>query len=306
MFALVSTPDPNQRLVVREFDEPVPNANEVLVEVKAFSLNRGELRLLELRPNGWRPGQDVAGVVVERAADGSGPDVGTRIVALLEMGGWAERVAVRTDRLAPLPDSVSFEQAATLPIAGLTALRTVRLGESLLGKTALITGARGGVGHFAVQLAAASGAIVTALASSQASAAQLQALGADEVVSKPSASTRVFDFAIESIGGETFRGVLGAMNPRGTVVVIGNASGEDARFRIYDFFGHEDVKILSFLSYNSPQTVSRDLAILVDLIVRGKLRPQIGLTRSWREINGNLIALRDRQFFGKAVFLVSE
>src|SRR5438105_13998308 len=123
MRALVSTPDGPAPAEIREVEEPSPAPNELLLEVRAASLNRGELNLLPNRP-GWRPGQDVAGVVVRAAADGNGPPAGSRVVAAVEQGGWAERVPASTNRLAVLPDNVSFAAAATLPVAGLTALRT--------------------------------------------------------------------------------------------------------------------------------------------------------------------------------------
>jgi NADPH2:quinone reductase len=74
--------------------EPAPAANEALVAVHRFSLNRGETRLFQVRPEGWRPGQDIAGVVVRQATDGSGPGAGTRVVCLTDWEGWAERAAV--------------------------------------------------------------------------------------------------------------------------------------------------------------------------------------------------------------------
>jgi NADPH:quinone reductase len=126
MLALVTSPDSATGLRFAESEEPQPLATEALVSVHATSLNRGELRLLTIRPNGWIPGQDIVGVVERAAADGSGPAVGTRVAALVDQAGWAERVAVSTDRLAVLPDGVSFVSAATLPVAGTTALRTLR------------------------------------------------------------------------------------------------------------------------------------------------------------------------------------
>src|SRR4051812_35414798 len=112
MRAIVSTPDKAEPVSVQEVGEPSVAADEVLIDVAAFSINRGELGSLTRQPAGWQPGQDIAGVVRRAAADGSGPAVGTRIVGLVEEFGWAERAAVRTTRLALLADNVRFEDAA--------------------------------------------------------------------------------------------------------------------------------------------------------------------------------------------------
>ena len=163
MLGLVNTPNGKAPVELRELPEPQPSRNEALVEVRAFSLNRGELRSFRNNEEGWVPGQDVAGVVLQQAASGEGPPAGARVVALTDEFGWAQRVAVPSHRMAALPESVSFSQAATLPVAGLTALRTLRHGGPLIGRRVLITGAAGGVGMLAVQLAAHSGAHVTAV-----------------------------------------------------------------------------------------------------------------------------------------------
>src|SRR2546422_5180534 len=180
MLAVVNTPAGPEPVAIREVAEPEPKPNEALVAVHGFSLNRGELRLFQVRPEGWRPGQDIAGVVLRAAADGSGPAAGTRVVALCDWEGWAERAAVPSHRIAPIADNVSFPAAAALPVAGLTALRALRHGAPLLGKRVLITGAAGGVGHLATQLAARSGAHVTAVVASRERAKHLR--GADEII----------------------------------------------------------------------------------------------------------------------------
>ena len=182
MLALVNTPNGNAPVELRQVQEPAPGLHEALVAVQAFSLNRGELRSFRNNEEGWIPGQDISGIVLRQAADGSGPPAGTRIVALMDEFGWAERAAAPTQRIAVLPDTVSFAAAAALPVAGLTALRTLRHGAPLLGKRVLITGAAGGVGHLAVQLAARSGARVTAVAGRPERAAGLRELGATDVV----------------------------------------------------------------------------------------------------------------------------
>src|SRR2546430_3468950 len=126
MLALINSPNAAAPVELREVPEPQPAQNEAVVEVRAFSLNRGELRLLQMRPEGWRPGQDISGVVVQPAANGSGPEAGARVVALTDNAGWAQRAAVPAHRMATLPDHVLLEEAPALPVAGLTALRTVR------------------------------------------------------------------------------------------------------------------------------------------------------------------------------------
>ncbi len=113
-----------QRDGPRVVPEPAAYPDEAIIAVYASSLNRGELALLAGRPEGWRPGQDIAGVVATPAADGSGPRAGARVVGLVEGAGWSQRVAVPVSRLAALPDPVSFAAAAALPMAGLTAQRT--------------------------------------------------------------------------------------------------------------------------------------------------------------------------------------
>jgi NADPH:quinone reductase len=200
MLGLVNTPDGAVPVGIRELPEPIPALNEALVAVRTFSLNRGELALLRIRPAGWRPGQDIAGTVLEAAADGSGPKPGVRVLALLDWHGWAERAAVPVSRLAVLPDSVSFAHAAALPVAGITALRALRHGAPLLGKRVLITGAAGGVGNLAVQLGARSGARVTGVVGSSDRGAMVWSLGAQEVVDDIDQAQGTFPLILESVG----------------------------------------------------------------------------------------------------------
>src|SRR5438105_2075733 len=158
MRAVVVDPGAPGRLVLREVEPPQPGRSEALVRVAAISLNRGELRRATTAEAGWRPGWDLAGTVEQAAADGSGPPVGARVVGLLVSGAWAELVAVPTTALAVLPDGCSFAQAATLPVAGITALWTLERGGMLLDRRVLVTGASGGGGHPACPLPRAAGA----------------------------------------------------------------------------------------------------------------------------------------------------
>ena len=306
MRALVATGDTTGPLTLQEVDPPTPATSETVVEVKACSINRGELRLLASRPRGWRPGQDIAGVVAEPAADGNGPPAGTRVVALVDQAGWAERVAVPRSRLAVLPDSVSFQAAATLPVAGLTALRALRLGGTLLGKAVLVTGASGGVGHFAVQLAAHSGARVTGVSRNPDRGLGLRDAGDVRLVSSVESAGGPFDLILESVGGASLTASLKAVAPDGTVALFGNSSGEDSSVSFASFGGRPRARLYAFFVYESgePPTFGADLALLANVIAAGRLHPQVGLEASWRNPVDALRMLRERQLEGKAVLLV--
>lgn len=306
MLALVNTPGREEPVELREVAEPSPAPDEAVIEVRSFSLNRGELALLAGRPEGWRPGQDVSGVVTREAADGSGPREGSRVVGLMDQGGWAQRAAVPTSRLAVLPDEVSFAQAAALPIAGLTALRALRLGGSLLGCRVLVTGAGGGVGRFAVELAATSGARVTGVAGSTERREGLREIGASEVVAETGDSTGTFDLILESAGGASLEAAIRLVGRGGVIVAFGNSSNENTSFNLFDFAGSfpEGARLHAFIYSSGTESFAADLERLVALVAGGDLTPLIGAEESWRELSQTAAALRERRVAGKAVFRV--
>ena len=130
------------KLAIKPVELRDADRDEVAVRVTAISLNRGETRrAVQQAEPGSRPGWDFAGVVETAAADGSGPRPGTRVVGILPSGAWAERVNCRTHAVAALPDAVGDAEAATLPVAGLTALHALRQGGLLLGRKVLVDGA---------------------------------------------------------------------------------------------------------------------------------------------------------------------
>jgi len=306
MLGLVTTPNGKAPMELREVPEPEPQRNEAVVAVHAFSLNRGELRSIRNNGEGWIPGQDVAGVVLRQAQDGSGPPTGTRVVALTDEFAWAQQVAVPGHRMATLPDNVSFSQAATLPVAGLTALRTLRHGAPLLGKRVLITGAAGGVGTIALQLAAASGARVTAVVGRSDRAAGLKELGAGEVVQDIADAQGRFALILESAGGASLAHAIKLVEAKGTVVVYGNSSGEPTTIAFADFRPAPNSRVQSFSYFysESEDRFAPDLALLVSLVADGSLKPQVGVERSWREFAAVAEQLRDRRVAGKAVLLI--
>ena len=307
MLAVVNTPSGPEPVAIREIAEPVLRPNEALVAVHAFSLNRGELRLFQVRPEGWRPGQDIAGVVVRAAADGSSPAIGTRIVALCDWEGWAERAAVPGHRIAPIADNVSFAAAAALPVAGLTALRSLRHGAPLLGKRVLITGAAGGVGNLAVQLAVRSGARVTAIVGGPERARVVDGLGAEQILTRIEDAQGRFALILEAAGGASLKAAIERIDHRGTVVVFGNSSGEPTEFTFRDFAEHQNARLQAFHYFTSEpeERFGPDLALLAGLVADGSLKPRIA-EFGWRELPRIGALLRDRRVPGKAVFHIEQ
>jgi NADPH:quinone reductase len=210
--------------------------------------------------------------------------------------------------MAVLPENVSFAQAATLPVAGLTALRTLRQGGSLVGRRVLITGAAGGVGTLAVQIAARSGARVTAVVGRPERAAGLKELGATEVVEGIDKAQGRFALILESGGGASLAKAIQLVEPKGTVVVYGNSSTEPTTINFADFRGAPNARVQSFSYFTSEaeERFAPDLAVLVSLIADGSLKPQIGVERSWRDILEVADQLRSRRVSGKAVLRVEE
>ena len=202
----------------------IAKSNQAIIKVTAISLNRGETRTAFSRKEEWIPGWDLAGEVLKEAEDGSGPKVKSRVVGFLPNGSWAQYVTVPTDALAILPDAVTDEEAATLPVAGLTALHTLSKGKQLLGKRVFITGATGGVGVFAIQLAALSGADVTALVRNKKDVEFIKSLGADEVLVDSFENAAPFDLIIDSVGGDEIGKLIKKIKPFGTLVSFGNSS----------------------------------------------------------------------------------
>ena len=302
--AVVVDPQAPGRLVIRPVPEPRPDRNEAVVRVRAISLNRGEVRRSGMAAAGWRPGWDFAGIVERAAADGSGPTVGTRVVGVLLEGAWAERVAAPTQALAELPDKVTFSQAATFPVAGLTALHALAKGGLLLGKRVLVTGATGGVGDFAVQLARLAGAHVTATARREDQIALLRDLGAhDVIVGDEIPPMPKYDLVIESVGGRTLGTALRALRRAGVCVTLGVSSAPEVTFDAREFFvaGRTTLYGLYLFTEFGNEPASVGLRRLAELVAAGQLAPHISLERPWSEIATVAQDLMARRFPGKAV-----
>lgn len=313
MRAVVVDHDAPNRLALREVDTPEPLPSEALVRVAAISLNRGEVRrATSLDEPGARPGWDLAGVVEQPAANGSGPLQGARVVGFLPSGAWAEKVAVPTNALAELPDEVSFEQASTLPVAGLTALYALEKGGGLVGKNVLVTGASGGAGLFALELARLAGARVAALVRREEHDGLVREAGAHEVAvgsdGKAAEPFGPYDVVLESVGGAVLGNVLGMLAPEGTCVSFGVSGGAESSFDVRTFFVTGGARLYGFILFHEvlSHPASGGLARLVRLVADGRLTPRIEVEADWTEIGSVAARLMDRGYTGKAVLRVGE
>jgi NADPH:quinone reductase len=307
MLALAAAPGAPGGIELRVVDEPRLGPGVAVVEVRACSLNRGECSALRTSEDGSRPGWDVSGVIAGAASDGSSPPNGTRVVGWANGGGWAERVAVRSDHLAPIPKEMGFEVAATLPVAGLTAVGTLELGGPLAGKRVAITGAAGGVGRFAVQLAHAAGAHVTAVVGSPERGLGLPELGTDEVVIGLDPEGVAFDLLLESVGGGSLGAALTRVSDRGIVVSFGNSSNEPTTFDARSFYRRGGPSLRGFFVTHElleGRIGTAELARLVTLVSSGRLRTEIDLQVPWTEAASAVAALLQRRVRGKAVLTI--
>jgi NADPH:quinone reductase-like Zn-dependent oxidoreductase len=226
------------------------------------------------------------------------------VVGFAPSGGWSELVAASPPFLATLADTVSFETAATLPVEAGTASVALTKGAAKPGRRVLITGASGGVGVFAIQLAAAAGDDITAWVRNPANEALARELGAAQVTTGAALASDIgpFDLILDSVGGQSLGTALGLLAPGGTCVLLGASEGAVTNFDASKFrVGGTSLYGLNMnweLQHTSPSAV---LSGVVALAAQGRLKPVIERHAPIEDIDALAHELVDRKYVGKAV-----
>lgn len=309
-------------LSLQEVDKPIVTDKGVLVKVHAASVNSGDWHLMRgkpflsrlmfggiLKPKIKTLGMDVAGRVEAVGKDVTQFQINDEVFGDLSgcgFGAFAEYVCADESALVLKPTNISFEQAATVPAAALTALQGLRdLGQIQSGQKVLINGASGGVGSFAVQLAKAFGAEVTALCSTK-KMAMVQSLGADRVIDYTQTDVTKngehYDLILDAAAYRSVFHYLPILSNHGSYVLVG---GSIMRLFQVLFFG----SLISKISQRNVKCLSskpnqQDLTILSNLLESGKITPFISQRCNLSEVPTAISALEQRQVMGKIAITV--
>jgi NADPH:quinone reductase len=314
--AIVVDPKKAGRLAIREVERPTPAPSEALVQVHAISLNVGDIYRISQAESGEQLGWDLAGVVEQAAADGSGPKGGTRVAGLLvapRFGAGAQLVAVPTKDLAEISSEVSFAQAAALPTAGLTALYALERGGFLLNQNILVTGASGGVGHFACQLAQLAGASVVGTVRQEENVARVKTWRVHHVVKGDDLSVAQqfgpYDLIIDVLGGKALATALSSLlAPDGLCVSLGIMAGLEVTLNLGEIFmrtGNIHLSTLVLPVELKSRAGAEGLTSLARLVAESRLHPLIGVEAPWTEITEVVQQFQNRRIPGKAVLYIS-
>ena len=305
-----------------DVERPVPNENQVLVKIHAASINKGNLILLKGEPYlarlafGLRkpkfpiPGGDIAGIVVEIGKNVKHFKLGDEVYGDLSgygWGGFAEYAVVPEEAIAPKPSNLSFEEAAAVPMAALTAFQSLRdKGKVQEGQKVLIYGASGGVGTFAVQFAKAFGADVTAVCSTR-NVEMVESIGADHVIDyKKNDFSRIieqYDLIIGANGEQPIKFYLRALRPNGKFVHVGGSERQlfQTMLRRPWISMTNNKKVSSFLQRPN----QNDLILIKEMIEEGEVTPVIDRHFQFHEIPEAFRYFSDGHAKGKIVITIA-
>ncbi|MDF0725416.1 NADPH:quinone oxidoreductase family protein [Cytobacillus sp. S13-E01] len=305
-----------------EVERPTPNANEVLIEVKAVGVNyadtaRREGQYVINTPLPFIPGAEVAGVIVEVGENVTSVKVGTRVVTLIDSNGYADYAVAHERSLIPLPEGVDFNYAVALPLQGLSAYHILKtMGRIEKGETVLIHAAAGGVGTIAIQLAKLFGAgSVIATASSDEKLALASELGADQLVNYTTegwekqvlayTNGKGVDVALEMAGGDIFQKTVACLAPFGRIVIYGVASGEQSRLYPSSLMAKNQSVIGFFLPQimRKPSLFQASLQELLSYVKNGQLKLTIGGVYKLEEAASVHELLQGRKTKGKLILV---
>jgi NADPH:quinone reductase-like Zn-dependent oxidoreductase len=307
-------------LRVAEIDRPVIGANEVLVRVRAAGLDRGTWHLMAGMPYAARlavglrapknpvPGLDVAGVVVAVGSKVTRFQAGDEVFGI-GRGSFAEFAAAREDKLARKPSNLTFEQAAAVPVSGMTALRGLcDVGRIEAGQKVLIVGASGGVGSYAVQIAKALGAEVTGVCSTS-KLDLVRSIGADHVIDYSqddfADGAEGYDLILDIGGNSTLSRLRRVLTPKGTLVIVGGEDrgrwiGMDRQLRALALSPFVGQRLTMF----GPKEHYTVLERLTELIEDGQVVPVVEQTYPLSEMPDAMRDLRAGRARGKLVIAV--
>jgi NADPH2:quinone reductase len=307
-------------LKVVDLEKPTPKGQEVLIEVHAIGVNyadtaRREGEYVVKTPLPFVPGAEVAGVVVEVGDLVTNIKVGTRVVTLIESGGYSEYALADERGLIPLVDELNYQQAVALPLQGLSAYHILKtMGRLEKGETVLVHAAAGGVGTIAVQLAKLFGAgKVIATASSEEKRDLAREMGADVVVNYTkegweeevleATDGKGVDVALEMAGGDVFYKTMKCLATFGRLVIYGVASGEQSRFYPSSLMARNQSVIGFFLPQilRKPELLKPSLEELFTYLAEGKLRLTIGEVFPLEEAAHVHTLMQSRKTKGKLV-----
>ena len=311
-------------LELRDVEKPQPGNDELLIRVHAAGVDPGVWHLMTglpylVRLMGFglrKPKIRIRGVDAAGTVEAAGRNVtelkqGDQVYGTCD-GSFAEYACAKAERFAPKPANLSFEQAAAVPVSGMTALNGLRdAGKLQPGQRVLVIGAAGGVGTYAVQLAKAFGTVVTGVCSTS-KAELVRAIGADEIIDYTredfTEGTRRFDLILDTAGRRPLSHLRRALTPRGTLVIVGGEGGgrwlggfqRQIFAPVRSLFTEQ--RLLGLISTERRQ----DLLTLKDLIEAGKLTPVIDRIYPLSEAPEAIRYLQDGHARGKVVLTVSK